>query len=144
MNYDLKKYAKENGLDERTFAAYIPYFHDKYTNGNLVIVDYELNEIPFEEIPKKLFSEKYLDKELAEKDVKITELRRQLENMPRWHRVADGDLPSGDSPVKISDTKFACWNAHEQCWDTDDGDDYYCNKDEVEMWYGPIPKMPRG
>ena len=26
------------------------------------------------------------------------------------------------------------WNVKEQCWDTEDGDDYFCDKNQITRW----------
>lgn len=31
-------------------------------------------------------------------------------------------------------TRILCWNTHYECWDDEEGDDYYCNKELVEKW----------
>lgn len=33
------------------------------------------------------------------------------------------------------------WNCHYECWDTEDGDDFYCSPAKVTHWM-PLPKMP--
>ena len=55
-----------------------------------------------------------------------------------WHLVKD-ELPPDDEPVAIwppfQSQRFAVWNKECDCWDTEDGDDYMCDKDAVEKWY---------
>lgn len=55
-----------------------------------------------------------------------------------WHLTKD-ELPENDEPVAIwpsfQGRQFAVWNKECDCWDTEDGDDYMCDKDAVEKWY---------
>lgn len=55
-----------------------------------------------------------------------------------WHVTKDS-VPDNDEPVAIYPSfqghQFAVWNKHEQCWDDESGDDYLCNKEEVDKWY---------
>lgn len=55
-----------------------------------------------------------------------------------WHD-ASKEKPEHDEPVAIWPSfqghQFAIWNKHEQCWDDETGDDYMCDKDEVEYWF---------
>lgn len=37
--------------------------------------------------------------------------------------------------------KLLVWNNIYNCWDGEDGDDYYCSRDEVEYWTH-LPKKP--
>ena len=30
--------------------------------------------------------------------------------------------------------QILCWNAHYECWDDEEGDDYFCDKEQVEKW----------
>lgn len=64
---------------------------------------------------------------------------------PKWHKVADGDLPEYQMGENYAQIPCLCkiknyglgvrlWNIKEQCWDTEDGDDYYCEKDRVIEW----------
>ena len=64
--------------------------------------------------------------------------------MNEWKYTKD-ETPKTKEPVAIyppfHSQQFACWNDYEQCWDTEDGDDYLCNKEEVLCWY-EIPEVP--
>ena len=37
--------------------------------------------------------------------------------------------------------KLLVWNDTYNCWDNEDGDDYFCSRDEVEYWTH-LPKKP--
>jgi hypothetical protein len=35
---------------------------------------------------------------------------------------------------KSHNYKLLWWNSEEECWDDEDGDDFYCNDDMVSHW----------
>lgn len=51
----------------------------------------------------------------------------------------DDSVPDDDEPVaiwpEVRGHRFAVWNPYDDCWDTEDGDDYLCDKFEVKKWY---------
>lgn len=68
-----------------------------------------------------------------------------LKAKTQWHKVVDGDLPEYQMGENYAQIPCLCkiknyglgvrvWNVKEQCWDTEDGDDYYCEKDRVIEW----------
>lgn len=54
-------------------------------------------------------------------------------------RLTKDMLPEDNEPVAIwpsfQGCQFAVWNEDCNCWDTEDGDDYMCDKDAAEKWY---------
>ena len=38
--------------------------------------------------------------------------------------------------------KVLCFNNYHDCWDGEDGDDYYCDLNRVSHWM-PFPKKPK-
>lgn len=61
----------------------------------------------------------------------------------KWNSVKNG-VPTHNRAVAIyppfKGCEFACYNEFECCWDTEDGDDYLCDLDEVEKWFEiPLP-----
>ena len=59
--------------------------------------------------------------------------------------VSEDGFPAHDRPVAIfpsfHSNEFACWNEECDCWDSEDGDDYMCDKDAVVAWF-EIPTIP--
>ena len=64
-----------------------------------------------------------------------------------WHNTKDGDYPQlldeykdknyPQIPCLVIYKGSPCilyWNCTEGCWDDDEADDYYCEKDAVESW----------
>jgi hypothetical protein len=55
-----------------------------------------------------------------------------------WVSV-DDSVPDDDEPVaiwpEVRGHRFAAWNPYDDCWDTEDGDDYLCDKHDVKKWY---------
>ena len=64
-----------------------------------------------------------------------------------WHHTKDGDYPTligayanqnyPQIPCLIKDKQgygIRYWNVTEQCWDDEECDDYYCDKEAVTMW----------
>lgn len=69
----------------------------------------------------------------------------ELKNLNGW-RNASKELPTHNRAVAISPAfkgcEFACYNKYDNCWDTEDGDDYLCDIDEVKYWF-EIPEAPK-
>jgi hypothetical protein len=67
------------------------------------------------------------------------------EQYPGWHMVSEDGFPAHDRPVAIFPSfhghEFACWNEKCDSWDSEDGDDYMCDKDAVAAWF-EIPIIP--
>lgn len=38
--------------------------------------------------------------------------------------------------------KLLVWNSVYECWDDEEGDDYFCEKEQVSYWM-PLPEMPK-
>ena len=63
----------------------------------------------------------------------------------KWHYTNQNDFPQPRAGKGDND-EFQClgydhgqyillyWNCHYECWDDEQGDDYYCDKDKVEKW----------
>ena len=66
-----------------------------------------------------------------------------------WHKTAKGDYPKVFAPYsQESYPQIPClvfmekprgygvrfWNVTEECWDDEECDDYYCDKDNVSEW----------
>lgn len=63
----------------------------------------------------------------------------------RWHYTNQNDFPQ-PRKGKGDNDEFQClvydhgqyfmlyWNCHYECWDDEQGDDYYCDKNEIEKW----------
>lgn len=67
----------------------------------------------------------------------------KMETTQKWNSVKNG-VPTHNRAVAIfppfKGCEFACYNEFECCWDTEDGDDYLCDLDEVEKWFEiPLP-----
>lgn len=64
--------------------------------------------------------------------------------MSQWKKTSE-ELPNHGRAVAIfphhNGHEFACWNNYHKCWDTEDGDDYMCDKDAVYCWFD-IPEVP--
>lgn len=63
----------------------------------------------------------------------------------KWHYTENGDYPVVFGKYeKHVYPQIPClvdglcgiryWNVKEQCWDTEDGDDYFCGKNEITRW----------
>lgn len=67
----------------------------------------------------------------------------------KWHYTAQNDFPKAEGDYAKqhypqipclchdkyhNDYKILYWNVTEKCWDDEDCDDYYCDKDGVERW----------
>lgn len=69
----------------------------------------------------------------------------ELKNSNGWHKVSE-ELPTHNRAVAISPEfkgcGFACYNEYDNCWDTEDGDDYLCDIDKVKYWF-EIPEAPK-
>ena len=55
-----------------------------------------------------------------------------------WKNLND-ETPIGMERVLVCDTYFRevrilVYNDYDECWDTEDGDDYYCNLDRCQYW----------
>lgn len=69
-------------------------------------------------------------------------------NNTLWHFPKNGELPEAKGKykeehypqipclckMKNNDYGVRYWNVKEQCFDTEDCDDYCCNADKVEKW----------
>ena len=70
----------------------------------------------------------------------------ELKNSNGWHNASE-ELPTHHRAVAISPEfkgcGFACYNEYDNCWDTEDGDDYLCDIDEIKYWF-EIPEAPKG
>lgn len=75
--------------------------------------------------------------------MKCLELNKEI----KWHKVADGDLPQPTGEYEHqSFPQIPClceikksygvryWNVKYQCWDDEDCDDAFCDKDGVDRW----------
>lgn len=38
--------------------------------------------------------------------------------------------------------KLLVWNSTYECWDDEEGDDYFCDKEQVSYWMS-LPEMPK-
>lgn len=69
----------------------------------------------------------------------------ELKNSNGWHNASE-ELPTHHRAVAISPEfkgcGFACYNEYDNCWDTEDGDDYLCDIDEIKYWF-EIPEAPK-
>lgn len=59
-------------------------------------------------------------------------------NKGHWIKTME-TLPEHDNPVLVkrkscSYWEVACWNPHYECWDDAEGDFYWADKDDVEIW----------
>lgn len=56
----------------------------------------------------------------------------------KWYSVEKDGLPKQDCRCIVlwfeKETKLLTFNSYEQCWDDDEGDDYYCDIDRVEYY----------
>ena len=39
------------------------------------------------------------------------------------------------------EVEILVWNPYDECWDTEDGDDFYCHPEKVYCWM-PLPNKP--
>lgn len=54
----------------------------------------------------------------------------------KWNDI-NSTYPEQDTRCLViyrGDLCIRVWNAHYQCWDDEEGDDYFCDKDKVEKW----------
>lgn len=63
----------------------------------------------------------------------------------KWHYTENDDYPVVFGKYEehvypqipcLVDGPFGVryWNVKEQCWDTEDGDDYFCDKNQITRW----------
>jgi len=60
----------------------------------------------------------------------------------RW-QTQDDEYPKVDTPCLVifhSTPTILVWNANFEAWDDEDGDDYFCDKEDIEKWY-PLNKI---
>jgi len=63
----------------------------------------------------------------------------------KWFTIED-EMPNDDIRclVVMKNQNYAdvlTWNAHYKVWDDMSGDDYYCDKDNVDLWI-PFTDLP--
>ena len=58
----------------------------------------------------------------------------------KWIKTED-EVPEDDERVLAKmkdragwDWTVRVWNEHYNCWDDEDGDDYECDREDVEVW----------
>lgn len=62
----------------------------------------------------------------------------------KWHYTENGDYPVvfgkyeeyayPQIPCLVDYFGVRYWNVREQCWDTEDADDYFCDKNQITRW----------
>ena len=65
----------------------------------------------------------------------------------KWHYTEDGEYPEvfgqyeddtyPEIPCLVEDIGFfgiRYWNVTAQCWDDEDSDDFFCNKEQIVRW----------
>lgn len=61
-----------------------------------------------------------------------------------WNKTIEG-VPQNDVKVLAcyyGFYKLLVWNSTYECWDDEEGDDYFCDKEQVSHWM-PLPEMPK-
>ena len=71
--------------------------------------------------------------------------KKKGQAMPEW-KLTETTHPEQDQCCIVFDTydkqiKLLCFNEFNKCWDTEDGDDYYCDIERVSHWM-PLPAKP--
>jgi len=66
-----------------------------------------------------------------------------------WIKIEDIGLQE-DMPCIVkrggNSIEMLCWNSHYGVWDGADGDDYFCDKEEVSFYipFSEFPDLPKG
>ena len=63
-----------------------------------------------------------------------------------WKNINE-EKPNDSQRVLVCDKGFRevrilTYNDHYKCWDTEDGDDYYCDLNSIEWWM-PLPEYKK-
>lgn len=61
-----------------------------------------------------------------------------------WNKTIEG-VPQSDVKVLAcyhGFYKLLVWNSTYECWDDEEGDDYFCDKEQVSYWMS-LPEMPK-
>lgn len=75
----------------------------------------------------------------------------EISEAPTWFSTSDeiypkqiGNKPRETIPCLViykGDILLRFWNFHYTCWDSEDKDDFFCNRDQVSHWM-PAPDKP--
>lgn len=52
------------------------------------------------------------------------------------------ELRKGKTGRPWLEIKILTWNPYDDCWDTEDGDDFYCHIEKVYSWM-ELPEVPK-
>jgi hypothetical protein len=61
-----------------------------------------------------------------------------------WNKTIE-EVPQSDVKVLAcyhGFYKLLVWNSTYECWDDEEGDDYFCDKEQVSYWMS-LPEMPK-
>lgn len=61
-----------------------------------------------------------------------------------WKKTIE-ELPSVNKPYLCyyeGEYIIRIWNPYDNCWDDEEGDDYYCDPEQIEAWT-EIPKYEK-